>query len=161
MEEFKHSGIKGMRWGVRRYQNKDGSLTPAGKKRYADNVDEPKESGVTRTYSRDIYRHGKKIHSKGDPADVSGIGVRTHLTFAGKRVVDKCKKKITKETAAKAAVKGAEVAGKLMVANAADDIFYGGAGKRILKETVKQTGRAAVTAYVMANGGYDIRWYDK
>lgn len=29
-----HFGIKGMRWGVRRYQNKDGSLTPAGKKRY-------------------------------------------------------------------------------------------------------------------------------
>lgn len=29
-----HAGVKGMRWGVRRYQNKDGSLTPAGKKRY-------------------------------------------------------------------------------------------------------------------------------
>lgn len=29
-----HHGIKGMRWGVRRFQNKDGSLTPAGKKRY-------------------------------------------------------------------------------------------------------------------------------
>ena len=29
-----HSGVKGMKWGVRRYQNKDGSLTPAGKKRY-------------------------------------------------------------------------------------------------------------------------------
>lgn len=28
-----HWGIKGMRWGVRRYQNKDGSLTPAGLKR--------------------------------------------------------------------------------------------------------------------------------
>lgn len=28
-----HWGIKGMRWGVRRYQNKDGSLTDAGKKR--------------------------------------------------------------------------------------------------------------------------------
>lgn len=32
-----HHGIKGMRWGVRRFQNKDGSLKNAGKKRY--NVD--------------------------------------------------------------------------------------------------------------------------
>lgn len=31
-----HWGIKGMKWGVRRYQNSDGSLTPAGKKRYSD-----------------------------------------------------------------------------------------------------------------------------
>lgn len=31
--ELTHWGIKGMKWGVRRYQNKDGSLTPAGKKR--------------------------------------------------------------------------------------------------------------------------------
>ncbi len=29
-----HYGIKGMKWGVRRYQNYDGSLTDAGKKRY-------------------------------------------------------------------------------------------------------------------------------
>lgn len=33
--ELYHWGIKGMKWGVRRYQNSDGSLTPAGKKRYA------------------------------------------------------------------------------------------------------------------------------
>ena len=29
-----HYGVKGMRWGVRRYQNSDGSLTTAGRKRY-------------------------------------------------------------------------------------------------------------------------------
>ena len=31
-----HFGIKGMKWGVRRYQNKDGSLTSDGKARYSD-----------------------------------------------------------------------------------------------------------------------------
>lgn len=35
-----HWGIKGMKWGVRRYQNKDGTLTPAGKKRYDRDVAE-------------------------------------------------------------------------------------------------------------------------
>lgn len=33
-EELKHHGIKGMKWGVRRFQNADGSLTPEGRKRY-------------------------------------------------------------------------------------------------------------------------------
>ena len=32
-DELCHWGIKGMKWGVRRYQNEDGTLTPAGKKR--------------------------------------------------------------------------------------------------------------------------------
>lgn len=38
--EIYHHGIKGMRWGVRRYQNKDGSLTQAGQKRYDRDVRE-------------------------------------------------------------------------------------------------------------------------
>lgn len=33
--ELMHYGVKGMKWGVRRYQNKDGSLTPEGQKKYA------------------------------------------------------------------------------------------------------------------------------
>lgn len=34
--ELYHHGIKGMKWGIRRFQNKDGSLTSAGKSRYAE-----------------------------------------------------------------------------------------------------------------------------
>lgn len=33
MDELMHYGIKGQKWGIRRFQNKDGSLTTAGKKK--------------------------------------------------------------------------------------------------------------------------------
>ena len=36
--ELYHHGIKNMKWGIRRFQNKDGSLKPAGKKRYDKEV---------------------------------------------------------------------------------------------------------------------------
>lgn len=66
-----HHGIKGMKWGVRRYQNKDGSLTSAGKKRYAEY--DPvvlARKGETVNHVSDIplktFRKGKSIYvSKG------------------------------------------------------------------------------------------------
>lgn len=38
--ELYHHGVKGQRWGIRRYQNKDGSLTAAGQKRYDRDIRE-------------------------------------------------------------------------------------------------------------------------
>ena len=51
--EIQHHGIKGQKWGVRRFQNKDGSLTAKGKQRYDDDgSNERKKSGDENRPSR-------------------------------------------------------------------------------------------------------------
>ena len=39
MSEISHHGIIGQKWGIRRYQNKDGTLTSAGKKRAKEQIE--------------------------------------------------------------------------------------------------------------------------
>ena len=51
--ELYHWGIKGMKWGQRRYQNKDGSLTPAGRKRYSDDPKVVKSKAAVKQASKD------------------------------------------------------------------------------------------------------------
>lgn len=43
-DNIKHDGLKGMKWGVRRYQNEDGTLTDEGKIRYGSDVKEFKKN---------------------------------------------------------------------------------------------------------------------
>lgn len=50
MNYLMHYGVKGQKWGVRRYQNEDGSYTAAGKKRRADN------------YSDEQYQRDKRVY---------------------------------------------------------------------------------------------------
>lgn len=62
--ELYHYGIKGMKWGIRRYQNADGSLTPAGKKRQA------------RQYTKELNKLDKEASEA--RADVIRSDIRLH-----------------------------------------------------------------------------------
>ena len=67
--ELTHWGIKGMKWGVRRYQNSDGSLTDLGKKRYyreADAAGYKEESYNGRRY-KTTGKKGKTEQFDADP----------------------------------------------------------------------------------------------
>ena len=52
---LEHHGIKGQKWGVRRFQNPDGTWTDAGKKRYLNEDGTLNERGVKRV-ARQKYR---------------------------------------------------------------------------------------------------------
>ena len=67
-DELYHHGIIGMKWGVRRFQNKDGSLTPEGKKRARReaNYDSKHDEEYTKIYGqKGANRIKKRMIDKG------------------------------------------------------------------------------------------------
>ena len=56
MSEFYHHGTKGMKWGVRRYQNKDGTLTPAGRKREDEKNKKPSFISTTARFGKNLIK---------------------------------------------------------------------------------------------------------
>ena len=70
MRELYHFGIKGQRWGIRRYQNKDGSLTTAGRKRRNEFSDAEKSvvNKLSNSYSKFVKKpiNISEIKSRGN-----------------------------------------------------------------------------------------------
>ena len=65
-----HHGIKGQKWGVRRFQNKDGSLTPAGQKRYkSSNIKSSIKDAITHPAVRNTIAYQNYIQAVDDYVD--------------------------------------------------------------------------------------------
>jgi hypothetical protein len=65
-----HHGVKGQKWGVRRFETKDGHLTPAGKERY------------------DVYDEGGKVSKKERKADKKALKAAKRVAKAYKTAGD-------------------------------------------------------------------------
>jgi hypothetical protein len=66
-----HHGVKGMRWGHRRYQNEDGSLTPAGREHYKHQI-----VSNTKVHSRETKNAAKAIAGAVYGAELA-VGAKT------------------------------------------------------------------------------------
>lgn len=165
--ELMHYGVKGMKWGVRRAKKSSGGLTDRQIKKYAK-----------KGYAQDSFRSNKTVagkvwdaytgaHKTMASAKYETSSKKQNRERAEKYLADKEKnrKTPTKKKLAKAAAKGAKATAgclaKVGQAYVTDQLFFGGYGTAAAKEAIRGVGMATITAYTMARGGYDIKWYDK
>lgn len=84
-----HAGVKGMKWGVRRYQNKDGSLTPAGKKRYNSMSEDArvasslKKKDVKSMSNAELKKLNERVRLEQEYSRLNPSAIKKGMTIAG------------------------------------------------------------------------------
>lgn len=139
-----HYGIKGQKWGVRRYQNADGTLTNAGKKRQArieksDNRYKEKQAAKVEKYYDKNRRYGVMGTKK-----VEGINSLQKKLDSQSGKYDKAV--IKGQLEAKKALKQMELQKLSSLTHDEIKKEKAAVGKEIVKDTLKSIGMSAVLA---------------
>ena len=132
-----HHGIKGQKWGVRRYQNEDGTLTAAGQRRYERDL---------RKYEKRVerYERGKKLYSEGQTVQglrnkeaLAGLGTIGVSALAGAAIVATGKNFVMKRgpftVTASSETVGKKVALTMLAAGATAAAIHFGRKRRALR----------------------------
>lgn len=124
-DELIHWGIKGMRWGIRRYQNKDGSLTKAGQKRLKAETEKVKKEET-------VLKNRKAVKAKLDKLDA-----RRKAVEEGKKELDGDKNKLSRKSKKGSTTDDANSA-KKSIKDMTDDELTKAINRARLEETYNQ-----------------------
>ena len=127
--ELQHFGIKGMKWGVRRYQNKDGSLTPAGKKRYDESDEEREKKEKSKKTKAKVATAAVATAAIATTAAMNKDKIKKGVDFVNAKKPSKDEKKETTVEDYKEGLKKTQSADKALqgikeIVNKADDVAY-------------------------------------
>ncbi len=76
-QELYHHGIKGMKWGVRRFQNKDGSLTKAGRRRMYKDIKQAAKQQTHGGYDKSVVA----LHDKYEKEFEKGVKYAENIWY--------------------------------------------------------------------------------
>lgn len=127
--ELQHFGIKGMKWGVRRYQNKDGSLTPAGKKRYDESDEEREKKEKSKKTKAKVATAAVATAAVATAAAMNKDNIKKGMDYVKANKPSKGEKKETTVDDYKESLKKTQSADKALqgikeLVNKADDVAY-------------------------------------
>ena len=139
--ELQHFGIKGMKWGVRRYQNKDGSLTPAGKKRYDESDEEREKKEKSKKTKAKIATAAVATAAVATTAAMNKDKIKKGVDFVNANKPSKGEKKETTVDDYKEGLKKTQSADKALqgikeIVNKADDVAY---AKKVRNDLTQMT----------------------
>lgn len=158
---LKHHGIKGMKWGIRRYQNKDGTLTAAGKRRYSIIGKDPTPDRLKNVMKKDGYndptperlKNQTRSLTSAQKRKIARVGVGIATVAAAAYVVHENPEKIGKAMSrfkgmkikdiSDTAVNRGQKAVKTMLDSAKEGVKEG------LKDAPKKATKAVTTGIVM------------
>lgn len=161
-----HHGIKGQKWGIRRFQNADGSLTVAGKKRYSTGETSREKSGLTDRQKTVLKNAGKVALIAGSVAAAGYL--YTNNSEAINSAISKMSSKTLKSVAntavkghnyvqsiAKEAQQGVKKGVKMAPGKVAEGVANGvaNASKNVVEKVVEGAATIAIKKMLEASAG--------